>query len=150
VRLFDLLIRWFVYLVALMGATNVLEIEFLSTFMDRLVSYIPNVAAFLIVLVGGFVLVDLFADFMAKFGEASNVEMMAPVMTLLRVFFSFIVVVLALTQLRIDLEIIYTFVEPVAWGLGLGLGAAIAFVFGFGLRDRSRDMVDSFLGKMRK
>ncbi len=45
VRLFDLLIRWFVYLIALMGATNVLEIEFLST-LGPSVSYIPNVAAF--------------------------------------------------------------------------------------------------------
>jgi hypothetical protein len=150
VRLFDLLIRWFVYLIAIMGATNVLEIEFLSTFMDRLVSYIPNVAAFLIVLVGGFVLVDLFADFMEKFSSASSVELMGPMMTLLRVFFYFVIAVLALTQLKIDLEIIYTFVEPVAWGVGIGIGAAIAIIFGFGLKDRSNAMVDTFLNKVKK
>jgi hypothetical protein len=150
VRLFDLLIRWFVYLIALMGATNVLEIEFLSTFMDRLVSYIPNVAAFLIVLMGGFVLVDFFADFVHKFGSASEIGLMGPAVTLLRIFFSFVVVVLALTQLKIDLEIIYTFVKPVAWGVGIGVGAAIAIIFGFGLRDRSKEMVDTFLTKVKK
>lgn len=150
VKLFDLLIRWFVYLIALMGATNVLKIEFLSNFMDRLVSYIPNIAAFLIVLVGGFVLVDIFADFMEKFSSASKVEMMSPLMTLMRVFFYFVISVLALTQLKIDLAIIYTFVEPVAWGLGIGIGAAIAIVFGFGLKDRSTEMVDKFLKKKKK
>lgn len=149
VRLFELLISWFVYLVALMGATNVLEIEFLSTFMDRLVTYIPNVAAFLIVLIGGFVLVDIFADFMEKFSSASNVALMSPMMTLLRVFFYFVIAVLALTQLKIDLEIIYTFVEPVAWGVGIGIGAAIAIIFGFGLKERSKNIVDTFLDKVK-
>ena len=150
VKLFDLLIRWFVYLIAIMGATNVLEIEFLSNFMDKLVSYIPNIAAFLIVLVGGFVLVDVFVDFMEKFSSASKVEMMSPLMTLMRIFFYFVISILALTQLKIDLEIVYTFIEPVAWGVGIGIGAAIAIVFGFGLKERSRDIVDNFLKKAKK
>jgi hypothetical protein len=150
VHLFDLLIRWFVYLIAIMGATNVLEIDFLSQFMARLVAFIPNIAAFIIVLVGGFVLVDFFIDFMEKFGSTSEVQFMGTVMTLMRVFFYFIIVVLALTQLKIDLEIIYVFIEPVAWGVGIGLGAAIAIIVGFGLKDRSPEMLDNFMKKVKK
>jgi hypothetical protein len=53
--------------------------------------------------------------------------------------------ILALSQLELDLTIIYTFITPIAWGIGIGLGAAIAIIVGFGLKNRSEAIMDKLI-----
>jgi len=60
----------------------------------------------------------------------------------MRIFLYFVIAVLALSQLMLDLTIIYTFVTPIAWGIGIGLGAAIAIIVGFGLKNRSEEIMN--------
>ncbi|MDD1702833.1 MAG: hypothetical protein LUQ31_07655, partial [Methanoregula sp.] len=62
----------------------------------------------------------------------------------------FVIAVLALSQLMLDLTIIYTFVTPIAWGIGIGLGAAIAIIVGFGLRNRSEAIMDQVIDSFSK
>jgi hypothetical protein len=76
--------------------------------------------------------------------------MMQPVITVLQAFLYFVLIILALQQLKIDLTIIYVFITPIAWGVGLGIGAAIAIIVGFGLRDRAPQMMDDFMGKIEQ
>jgi small-conductance mechanosensitive channel len=150
VHLFDLLVRWFIYLIAIMAAASVLQIESLSKAMAAIVAYLPNIAAFAIILIVGLILVDFFADVLEKMNSAAEVALAGPIILGLRVFLYFVVIMLALTQLAIDLTIIYVFIEPVAWGVGLGLGAAIAIIVGFGLKDRSQEILDTLLSKTKK
>jgi hypothetical protein len=150
VRFFDLIVRWFVYLIALLAAANVLQLVFLTDMLNTIVLYLPNIAAFLIILIAGFILVDYFADFLSGWGKVQQVSMMDPIVMVLRVFFYFVVVMLALTQLLIDLTIIYIFITPIAWGVGIGLGAAIAFFFFYGLKDKAPAMLDELMGKVKK
>jgi small-conductance mechanosensitive channel len=150
VSFFNLIVRWFVYLIALLAAANVLQLEFLTNLLNTFVLYLPNIAAFLIILIAGFILVDYFADFLSGWGKVQQVTMMDPIVLALRVFFYFVVMILALTQLLIDLTIIYIFITPIAWGVGIGLGAAIAIFFYYGLRDHAPTMVGELVGKMKK
>lgn len=150
VQFFDVIVRWFVYLIAILAAANVLQLEFLTDLVQDIVAFVPNVAVFVIILIVGFIVIDYFADLLRHLGTTSEISMMGPMITILQAFLYFVLVMLALQQLRIDLTIIYIFITPVAWGLGLGLGAAIAIVVGFGLRDRAPELVDSFLGRIRK
>ncbi len=150
VQFFDVIVRWFVYLIAILAAANVLQLEFLTDLVQDIVAFIPNVAVFVILLIVGFIVIDYFADLLRHLGETSKISMMGPLVTLLQAFLYFVLVMLALQQLRIDLTIIYIFITPLAWGLGLGLGAAIAIAVGFGLRDRAPELVGGFLGKIRE
>jgi hypothetical protein len=75
---------------------------------------------------------------------------MQPVILLMRIFLYFVVAVFALSQLNLDLTIIYTFLIPVAWGIGIGLGAAIAIVFWFGLKERGAQIMDQLLNTYLK
>ncbi len=143
---FDLVIRWFIYLVAIMAATNVLDIEFVTEFMEKVVSYIPNIVAFILVLVVGFVVIDFLADFVENITASAEVRLVKPIISLLRMFLYFVIAILALTQLRLDLTIVYLFLEPLAWGIGIGLGVAIAVIFGFGLKERAPEIMDRILG----
>jgi small-conductance mechanosensitive channel len=150
VTLFDLIVRWFIYLIAIVAAANILQLEFLTSLLQSIVVYLPHVALFLIILIVGFIMVDFFSDVLEGWGKTQDIEFLGLMIMLLRVFFYFIVLILALSQLLIDLTIIYTFVTPIAWGVGLGLGAGIAIFIGFGLKDRAPAIMDDLLKKMSK
>jgi hypothetical protein len=140
----DIAVRIIVYLIAILAAVDVLHMEFTSALMATIVSYIPHIIAFIILLVVGLILVDYFIDFLAK-SYGGQVQFISPVLMLLRIFLYFFVAILALSQLMLDLTIIYTFVTPIAWGIGIGLGAAIAIIVGFGLKNRSEAIMDKLI-----
>lgn len=150
VHLFDLIVRWFVYLIAIVAAANVLQLAFLSNLFQSIVFYLPHVLMFLIILIVGFILVDYFADIFQGWGKTKDIEFLGVIIVLLRAFFYFVVVILALSQLLIDLTIIYTFVTPIAWGVGIGVGAGIAVFLAFGLKDRAPEMMDNMMKRISK
>ena len=141
----DIAVRIIVYLIALLAAVNILNLDYLSQLMMMIVTYIPHVVAFAIILVAGFLLIDAFIDFLNRYYTQRNVQFITPVLVIIRVFLYFVTAILALSQLELDLTIIYTFVTPIAWGIGLGLGAAIAIIVGFGLKGRSEAIMDKVL-----
>jgi hypothetical protein len=146
----DIVVRLFVYLFAILAAVDILNLEYLSRLMAKVVEYIPHVVAFALILVVGFILVDYFMDFLQKFHGTSGIELITPVLFVFRIFLYFVIAILALSQLMIDLTIIYTLVTPIAWGIGIGVGAAIAIIVGFGLKDRAPMLMDRLLGKVLK
>ena len=146
VTFFDLLVRWFVYLIAIVAAANALNLAFLTALFTTIIAYLPFIAAFVIILIVGFIVIDWFCDFLRHLGAAQQIGMMQPIITVLQAFLYFVLVILALQQLKIDLTIIYVLITPVAWGLGIGIGAAIAIFCWFGLRDRAPAMMDGFMG----
>ncbi|MFA4876758.1 MAG: hypothetical protein WC586_05050 [Methanoregula sp.] len=141
----DVATRCCVYLIAILAAVDFLNLDYMSLLMTAIVGYIPHIAAFVIILIVGFILIDYFIDLLMKYHETNDVDLIRPVMLILRVFLYFVIVVLALSQLMIDLTIIYTFVTPIAWGIGIGLGAAIAITFWFGMKNRSEQLIDHFM-----
>lgn len=146
----DILIRCIVYLIALFAAVDILNLEYLSQFMTKVIEYIPHVIAFAIILVAGVVLSDYFIDMFQIYSRNSKIELMNPVLVLLRLFLYFVVVMLALSQLLLDLTIIYTLITPIAWGIGIGLGASIAIVVWFGMKNRSEEIMDKVMEVITK
>ena len=146
----DIAVRCIVYLIAIIAAADILSMDYLSSLVTMIVTYIPHIIAFIVILVAGFILCDYFIDFLGKFYENANVEFIKPVLIIFRIFLYFVTVILALSQLMLDLTIIYTFVTPIAWGIGIGLGAGIAVVIGFGLKNRSEEIMDKFIGTFLK
>jgi hypothetical protein len=150
VAFFDLVVRWFVSLIAFVAAANVLRLEFLTNLLQIIVVYLPHIAMFLIILFAGFILIDYFADLLEGWGKTQDIEFLGLIILLLRVFFYFVVLILALSQLLIDLTIIYTFVTPIAWGAGIGVGVGIAVFLAYGLKDRAPAIMDNLLNKISK
>ena len=150
VRLFDLIVRWLIYLIAFLAAVGVLHIAPLTAAVGAIVAYIPNIIAFILILVVGIILIDWLMDFLENMGETRKIEGFGMIAMVLRAFLYFVVVVLALQQLLIDLSIIYVFVVPLAWGLALGLGAAIAIIVGLGLKDRAPELMGRLTGRTKR
>lgn len=150
VHLFDLMVRWFIYLIAIAAAASVLRIEFISDLFERFILYLPHIAMFLIILIGGFILIDYLLDLIQAWGKTQDIEFLSVILLILRVFFYFVILILALSQLMIDLTIIYTFVTPIAWGVGIGLGVGLAVFIAFGLKDRAPEIMNDLLNKIHK
>jgi hypothetical protein len=146
----DIAVRCLVYLIAIFAAVDILNLEYLSRFMAKVVEYIPHIIAFVIILVVGIILADYFIDMFQIYSRNSKIELLSPVLVLLRLFLYFIVVTLALSQLMLDLTIIYTIITPIAWGLGLGLGASIAIIVWFGMKHRSEEIMDKVMEAITK
>jgi hypothetical protein len=146
----DITMRCVVYLIAILAAVDILNLDYLSKFMTEVLSYIPHVVAFVIILVVGIILVDYFIDFFRNYSQTSNIELINPVLVLLRLFLYFVVIMLALSQLLLDLTIIYTVITPIFWGIGIGLGAAIAIVVWFGMKNRSEQIMDKIMESLSK
>ncbi|MDI6811211.1 MAG: hypothetical protein QMD80_06010 [archaeon] len=135
VGFFDALVRWFIYIIFIVAAVNVLNIPMLTDFMHRIGLYIPHLIAGIIVLVVGLILVNIVMNWVGEqltSREVSYADIITPV---LKALFSLVVIVLALDQLLIDTRIIYTFLVPLAWGLAAGIAIAIGISLGWGIKD---------------
>ena len=147
----DITVRCIVYLIAILAAVDILNMDYLSKFMTKVIEYIPHVVAFVVIIVVGILLVDYFIDVFKNYStNTTRVELISPVLLLLRVFLYFVVVMLALSQLLLDLTIIYTILTPLFWGLGIGLGASIAIVVWFGMKNRSEQIMDKVIEAISK
>ncbi len=146
----DIAVRCIVYLIAILAAVDILNLDYLSRFMVTVIGYIPHIIAFVIILVVGIILTDYFIDMFQVYSGNSKIELLSPVLVLLRLFLYFIVVTLALSQLMLDLTIIYTIITPIAWGLGIGLGASIAIVVWYGMKHRSEEIMNKVMEAISK
>jgi hypothetical protein len=147
VGFFDGLVRWFVYIIFIMAAINVLNIPTLTAFLHQLVLYIPHLIAGIIVLVVGLILVNIVMTWIGEQLTAREVSFADIITPVLKALFSLVVIVLALDQLLIDTTIIYTFLVPLAWGLAAGLAIALGISLGWGLKDVVAEYIKEKLKK---
>jgi small-conductance mechanosensitive channel len=146
----DITVRCIVYLIAILAAVDILQLDYLSKLMTMVIQYIPHVVAFIIILIVGIILVDYFIDLFISYSKNKNIDLLNPVLVLVRLFLYFVTVMLALSQLELDLTIIYTLITPLAWGVGIGLGASIAIVVWFGMKNRSEQIMDKVMEEISK
>ncbi len=128
--LFDALVRWFIYIIFIVAAINVLDIPALTLLLSQFVLYLPQLIAGILVLVVGLILVNFIRNWVGRELASGGVAFAGSITSALRAFLSLVVIILALDQILIDTAIIYTFLTPIAWGLGIGLALAVGIGLG--------------------
>ena len=149
-KIFDVVIRWFIYIIFIMAAVNVLNIPYLSDFMTALALYFPRLIIAAIILIVGMILITFamkWIDETLGSHEILLADIIAPVLKAIMVV---IVLVLAMEQLLINMQIIYTFLVPLAWGLGIGIGVAIGISVGWGGREAVGEYMHEKLEEEKK
>jgi len=126
------LVFWFVFIIAIVMATDALGIRQVSAVLSQLIAYIPNVIAAVLILI----LAALLANFVAGLVRgATGVDILA---TIARVAIIVYAVFAALTQLGIAVQLTApTFLIVLG---AVALAAALAF--GFGAQGVARDIVE--------
>jgi len=134
-RLLDLIARWFVYLISIVAAVDVLNIKMLSELVNRIVLYIPHVVAGLMVLLVGLIVGTIIMSWVRSELTLHEVPFTESVAVICKVIFSIIVIVLAFDQLLVDTTIIYTILAPLMWGTAIGIAISMGIALGWGSKE---------------
>ncbi len=149
-RFFDLLIRWFIYLIALFAAIDILQIQTLSSFMKDVIEYLPHFIVGVAILIFGFIFVDFIGDTITTFGKESKLLFPSIVAIGLKVILYFVVLTVALTQMKVDVQILYIFANALAWGIAVGIAVGLGIAIGWGLKDVIAKNIDTWIPSIEK
>ncbi len=125
------LIKWFIYIIFIQAAANILGFAQLTVILNQILAFIPRIVVALIILLVGALVGKLLADVVrgglktAKFGSADTLANIARYGVLA------FAVVAALSQLEIAPAIVNTLWTAVIGGVALTMAVA----FGLGARD---------------
>ena len=149
-RFFDILIRAFIYLIAVFAAVNVLEIEFLTRYMQMVVEYLPSFIAGVFILIFGLMAADFVGDAIRAVGREARIEYAGVASLLVRGILYLVVIIIGLSTMRIDVSILYTIVTALSWGLAGAIAIGGGIAIGFGLRDFISKKVEAWAEKARE
>jgi hypothetical protein len=130
-KLMGALVSIFFYVIFILAAIDILDIEMLSSFVNQVLLYLPNLIAGILVLVIGLIAVEWITKFIKSTTKEYKVISADLVTMFIRAILILVIIVITLDQWKIDTSIIYTFIQPLAWGVA----AAIAVAFGWGFKD---------------
>ena len=128
-------VRWFVYLFFIIAAINALEFSQLSTALTDLWLWVPNLLAFILIIIVGIIIVNFIGKWLdqelikKEFGGSKYI------VTGIKVVLYAVIFAISLTQLGIGESIIPILVSAFSWSIAVGVGAAIAIGLGFALKD---------------
>lgn len=145
-KLMGVLISLFFYLVFILAAVDVLEIDVLSNFVNAVLLYLPNLIAGILVLIIGLIAVEWIVSFIQNTMKQYNIAPADIITIFFRAVLTLVVIVITLDQWQIDTSIIYTFIQPLAWGVS----AAIAVAFGWGFKDIVADWAKKHASELSK
>lgn len=137
--LFTAVVKWFIYLIFILAAVSVLNIPVFTNFVNQIVLYIPNLIAGILILVVGLLGINWIMNWIKDMLKSQKVAFANLITTGLQAILSLVVIVIALDQLQIDTQIIYTFLVPLSWGVGIAVAIAVGLAFGLGGKDVARD-----------
>lgn len=130
-RLIGMLVSVFFYVVFILAAIDVLGISMLNNFVNQVLLYLPNLIAGVLVLIVGLVAVEWITTFIRNTTLEYNIGGAKLITSIFRAILILVVIIITLDQWKINTSIIYTLIQPLAWGIA----AAIAVAFGWGFKD---------------
>jgi len=136
--------RGAIYLFTILSALKLLAIPILTDSAQALIEYLPNLFGGGLILVTGFIFTDWIGETIEK-GSSSTLQS-SILSVIVRVVLYFIVITVALAQMRIDVTILYIFAQAFAWSLAIAIGIAL----GWNLKDRIGALLDKMASSKEK
>ena len=140
-RIISVAARWFVYLFFISAAVNVLEFTQLSQAINNVWLWIPNVAAFIIILVIGSLIADFVGRWMQRELPARGVVGGKAIGLAATGILYAIVLVVATTQLRIGETVLNSVISALIWGMAAAIAIGVGVGLAYGLREAFPAMI---------
>ncbi len=137
-RLLSGVVYWFVLIVFLAAVVNVLGLTQLSSFLDGLVAYLPNVIAAVAILIIGILVGNLLYNVVKNASESARIQAAGLLATLTKWAIFIFAFIAALVQLKVApdlLKILFT-------GFIVMLSLAGGLAFGLGGKDVAKETID--------
>ena len=132
-RFFGELVKWFLVLVFLMAATDILGLEQVTIFLNNIILYIPNVVVATIILSVAFILGGISYNIIRSSTKAAGLMSAS----LLAAISRWSIVVFGLLAALIQLKIAVSLVNTIFMGIVAALALALGLSFGLGGRDEA-------------
>src|SRR5918999_5277420 len=140
-RIISVAARWFVYLFFISAAVNVLEFAQLSQAINDVWLWIPNVVAFIIILVIGALIADFVGRWMQRELPARGVVGGRAIALVATGILYAIVLVVATTQLQIGEAILNSVISALIWGMAAAIAVGVGVGLAYALRDTFPAMI---------
>ena len=140
-RIISVAARWFVYLFFISAAVNVLEFTQLSQAINDVWLWIPNVVAFIIILIIGALIADFVGRWMQRELPARGVVGGKAIALLATGILYAIVLVVATTQLQIGEAILNSVISALIWGMAAAIAIGVGVGLAYGLREAFPAMI---------
>ena len=140
-RIISTAVRWFIYIFFITAAVNALQFTQLSQALSNIWLWIPNLVAFIIILVIGSIIAEFVGNWAQKELPARGVPGGKVIGLAGKGILYAIVFVTAVTQLQIGGEILNIVISALVWGLA----GAIAIGFGVGMAYALKDLLPSLI-----
>lgn len=135
IRLISATIRWFVYLFFIVAAVNAMQFEQLTTALTNLWLWVPNLLAFVLIIVIGSIVVNFVSKWVEHQLLEHHIGGPKPITAIVKAVIYGIVFAIGFTQLGVGESIIPILVSAFSWSIAVAIGAAIAVGLGFALKD---------------
>jgi len=140
-RIISVAARWFVYLFFISAAVNVLEFAQLSQAINDVWLWIPNVVAFIIILVIGALIADFVGRWMQHELPARGVVGGKTIALVATGILYAIVLVVATTQLQIGEAVLNSVISALIWGMAAAIAVGVGVGLAYGLREAFPAMI---------
>ena len=140
-RIISVAARWFVYLFFISAAVNVLEFTQLSQAINDVWLWIPNVVAFIIILVIGALIADFVGRWMQRELPARGVVGGKAFGLIATGILYAIVLVVATTQLQIGEAILNSVISALIWGMAAAIAIGVGVGLAYGLKETFPAMI---------
>jgi len=135
VKLISSTIRWFVYLFFIVAAVNALQFEQLTTALTSLWFWVPNLLAFVLIVVIGSIVVNFVSRWLENQLLHHRIGGHKIIISIIKGVIYSIIFAIGFTQLGVGETIIPILVSAFSWSIAIAIGVAIAIGLGFALKD---------------
>jgi hypothetical protein len=134
------IVKWFIIIVTLIAVVDILKLDQITSFLEEVARYLPNVIVAVIILAIGLVVGQFVHDVVEKSAKTSKLtkhtaDMLAIVAKWAIVIFSLLI---SLSQLHVGANLI----EILFTGLVAGLALAFGLAFGLGGKEHAKKWLD--------
>lgn len=135
------IVKWFVFLLFLQVAVDVLSLSTLSSWLNEFVRWIPNLLVAVIIFFVGIALAH-YVDIKIK--QHTVMKGMNTISTILKVVIMILVVLVGLKQVGISVGLLENAFLLILGSIGLGFALAVGIGLGLGLRKEAEGVVKKF------
>jgi hypothetical protein len=138
-RMLGAVTKWYIFALFLVPAAETLKFVTLSTLLVSFALWVPKLIAAVVIILLGLVLADFLADKMLH-AKRKGVQIASG---LVRWFVIIFIVIIALQQIGIDVDLLANTTLIIIAGAAIGLGIAIGWGFGAAIKDEAKGMIKS-------
>lgn len=135
------IIKWYIFVIFLQVAVDLLSLGTLSLLLDRFVRWIPDVLAAIIVFIIGIALAHFLEMYVSEHSKMKGAALAA---TLLKITVLLVTTIIALRQLGIEVSLLENLIIIFVAALAIGMAIALGIALGTSLKNDGAKWLDDF------